>query len=319
MTRVPAALTCSDRKRELYGVDPYFREAWEDMLDLWGDRGATERLWEVAPVVFRPDALVARGVHRGIAATRALGFDPVGLSAFRYDRMTVREGWRYQLNIATRDRIDVMDMILPATDSAYILFRRTVADAAIPASTVLSSYKGPSLPEHREPHHLRAIVGGAQVSVLTYVHIADEPADVVRDLGIFFDRSARAGILRAIDVGTAIAGEVEARVTHLCESIPSHALDFEQALNRIASAAECGECGKDERAAAGLLDFCARVQSGASRHWRGLLASIQAAAVSVDYWDCVIVAATLAEKHSDEAQIVIPDISLADWEARAGR
>jgi hypothetical protein len=135
MISVSSLLSCSARKRELFAVDPYFRDAWDDILDRWDREETTGKLLSLASVIWRPDAIVVRGVRRGLNAIRELGFVPVAAAIFRYNRQTVREGWRYQLNIATRERIDVMDMIMPATDSLYVMLKRTSADAMLPAST----------------------------------------------------------------------------------------------------------------------------------------------------------------------------------------
>jgi hypothetical protein len=316
MIRVSPLLSCSPRKREIYAVDPYFRDAWDDIVALWGAEDAPRRLFDLASAVFRPDALVVRGVRRGVDAIRELGFVPLATTTFRYDRLSVREGWRYQLNIATRERIDVMDMIMPATDSLYVLMRRISGDTKVPASTQLSSQKGPSLPEHRQPHHLRALVGRPQVSVLTYLHIADEPADLVRELGVFFDRSQRAEILNAIDANEDASQRLGTVIDGLYASIREHPIDFKKALKRIEqNVLELQRSGNAECSAtvSELIDLCERIRKGSSRDWQRLLVLVETLLIPVDHWERVALAATLAERHLDEADLIIPDISLADW------
>jgi len=316
MIRVPSSLSCLPRKRELYATDPYFRDAWEDILALWGAERAQSLLFDLAPVIYRPDALVARGVGRGLRATRELGFAPVACGVFRYNRLSVREGWRYQLNIATRDRIDVMDMIMPATESLYVAMKRAPSEVEVPATTCLSSFKGPSLPENRKPHHLRSLLGKAQVSVLTYVHISDEPADIVRELGIFFDRPQRLEILRAIEAGEDVVDGVERAADELYARIPAHTLDFVEALDRVEGMARplLGRNGDGGgRAYEEMVSMCVRMRVGECRDWRRLLTLIDEAGLPVGHWDRVAFAAPLAEKHLDEADLTLPDISAADW------
>jgi hypothetical protein len=317
-----AALSCSAQKRELYAVDPYFRDGWDDLTTRWGVEGTIARLFDLAPIVFRPDALVARSVERGLRAVAAQGLTPVAHRTFRYSRLSVREGWRYQLNIATRDRIDVMDMIMPATDSLYVVLKRATAATRIPATTRLSTSKGPSLPEHRQPFHLRRLLGEAQVSVLTYVHIADEPADIVRELGIFFDRPQRLEILQAIDaaIDTAAADDVAAAAVaraaqQLYDAIPAHNLRLEDALDRIEAAVSRQQATASGTAATALAEVgrgCRQLRQGAQA-WRPLLDAIDAAGLVIDYWDRVAVAATLAERHL-EARTVVPDVGELEWE-----
>ena len=312
MISVSPLLSCSPRKRELFAVDPYFRDAWDDMVDRWGTEETIDRLLSFASVIFRPDALVVRGVRRGLNAIRELGFVPIAGTTFRYNRMTVREGWRYQLNIATRQRIDVMDMIMPATDSLYLMMKRTSPDPKLPASTYLSSQKGPSLPEHREPHHLRALIGEAQVSVLTYVHISDEAADLIRELGVFFDRPQRLEILKAIEVSQDISKTLDPVVEQLYSKIPEHQLNFTETIDRITRMVREKQRSADHPPLATLLDLCEDIRDGVSRDWQRLLDLLDRSRITIDHWDRVAIAAPLAEKHLNEEDL-IPDISLADW------
>jgi hypothetical protein len=312
MISVSSLLSCSARKRELFAVDPYFRDAWDDILDRWDREETTGKLLSLASVIWRPDAIVVRGVRRGLNAIRELGFVPVAAAIFRYNRQTVREGWRYQLNIATRERIDVMDMIMPATDSLYVMLKRTSADAMLPASTYLSSHKGPSLPEHREPHHLRALIGDAQVSVLTYLHISDEPADLVRELGVFFDRPRRLEILNGVDANEDISAKLDSMIDELYAQIPEHQLNFNAALDRVKRAAREKQRTLDHPSLTALLELCDHLRHGDSRDWKRLLSLVDRSSLSIDYWDRVAIAAPLAEKHLNEKDL-IPDISLADW------
>ena len=312
MIDVSSLLSCSERKRELFAVDPYFRDAWDDLLERWDSEEATEKLLSLASVIWRPDAIVVRGVRRGLNAIRELGFAPVAAAIFRYDRHTVREGWRYQLNIATRERIDVMDMIMPAADSLYVMLKRTSADTRLPASTYLSSHKGPSLPEQREPHHLRALIGDAQVSVLTYLHISDEPADLIRELGVFFDRRQRLEILKGVDADHDISAALESMIDHLYAETPEHQLDFTAALDRLKRAALEKQRALDHPSLTALLELCDDLRRGDSRDWKRLLSLLDHSSLSIDYWDRVAIAAPLAEKHLNEKDL-IPDISLTDW------
>lgn len=312
MISVSPLLSCSVRKRQLFAVDPYFRDAWDDMLERWGAEETIDRLRTLASVIYRPDALVVRGVRRGLNATRALGFVPIAGATFRYNRFTTREGWRYQLNIATRERIDVMDMIMPATDSLYLMMKHTSPDERLPASTYLSSQKGPSLPEHREPHHLRALIGEAQVSVLTYLHISDEPADLIRELGVFFDRPQRMEILNAIEVDQDFSPTLEPLIEQLYREIPPHQLDFTETIDRVTQMVIEKQRSAHHPRLVTLLDLCEDIRRGVSRDWKRLLDLLDGSGITIDHWDRVAIAATLAEKHFNEENL-ISDVSLTDW------
>src|SRR5687767_6770495 len=124
MVAIHSSLSCSGDKRNLFAIDPFFREAWEDVLQFWSSTDAIYKLHQIASIVYRPDAIVTRGVERAMRATSELGFTPVACNEFRFDRLSIRECWRYQLNAATFDRIEVMDLIMPTTISLYVVLHR---------------------------------------------------------------------------------------------------------------------------------------------------------------------------------------------------
>lgn len=66
---VPEWLSRAGRKRETFAVDPYYRDAWDDLADLFGtERTVADQLHRVAPMVLKPDAVAVRGGARLLAA-----------------------------------------------------------------------------------------------------------------------------------------------------------------------------------------------------------------------------------------------------------
>ncbi|GHE29892.1 hypothetical protein GCM10017673_35840 [Streptosporangium violaceochromogenes] len=311
---VPENLSRIARKREAFAEDPYFRDAWDDLTALRG-RGEEARapLFEVAPLVLRPDTIATRGGRRVLEAVRRAGFVPVASAVFRFDRRVTREIWRYQLNIATRERVDVMDMIMPVGRSLYVLLRGEGTPLA-PACTRLSTLKGPSLPAERHEHHLRRIAGPAQASVLTYVHVADEPADIVRELGVLFDRAERLRLLTAASgtrdrsepVHRALA-EVEAE-TPAADLTPGPAFDrLERLIADRAGRGPVWPVDAPERSLARLSSLVSTIRAGRGRDWRAVLGLVDHLGLDWPHWDRVAVAAELSARHIDGPP-VIPDI-----------
>ncbi|GAA3679440.1 nucleoside-diphosphate kinase [Streptomyces iranensis] len=303
---VPEWLSREGRKREIYAGDPYYRDAWDDLTALLGTEWAVaDQLHRVAPMILKPDTVAIRGGARLLAAVRAAGFVPVAWSKFRFDRHVTRELWRYQLNVATRERIDVMDMIMPAAESLYILLRDT-AESGIPATARLSDMKGPTRPEDREAHHLRWIAGAAQASVLTYIHVADEPADILRELGVFFESSERKRLLAALNSRQDVTQQVLTALTEVEACTEASDLFWNSALDRL-DAQLSGHPDTAELAA--LLQ---QVRAGRSKDWQSLLALADRLGLQWSHWDRVAVAAHLSARHL-EAEPVIPDVSRSAW------
>ncbi|WFU25152.1 nucleoside-diphosphate kinase [Bradyrhizobium sp. CB1717] len=311
MIEIPPSLTRNSRKRDLFGGDPYFRDAWDDIVNLWPDsREQIMRLHQTALVVFRPDAIVSRRIEFALEIFNAKGLTPVAVTTFKYDRMRVREGWRYQLNIATRDRIDVMDMLLTCGRSIMVLYRQDLPDAQLPTTVWLSEMKGPSLPAGRAPGHLRFVLGKAQVSVLTFVHISDEPADVVRELGVFLPYAARQRALRSVNAGRDVTTKLRAVLNEQYASSAEHDLLMANVIQKIRliirEPPHRKECDP-------LVDRLNAIQAGASSDWRGLLKTLKDRRIQLDRWDEIAIAAELCQRHFPDMLPVIPDVGLDAW------
>lgn len=183
--------TVMQRKRELYKSDINFIES---ASDLSSDR-TIEALEQFTCVIFKPDGLVAGSVEPSLSFLAANGFIPVSWKSFTYDRNMIRSAWRYQINIATPERLRVVDFLLTSGKSAYLLLRY---DRPIDsASALLSSLKGPAEVAQRPPNCFRSVLGDHN-TFLNKVHVPDDGADMLREMSIYFDRNERLQILAAI-------------------------------------------------------------------------------------------------------------------------
>ena len=114
----------------------------------------------------------------------------------RFDRHAIRGLWRYQWNMATPQRQALQEQIMTSFDSLLVIVRRS-SPIRVPTTVYLTDLKGPSLPADRKPEHLRTVLNSTN-PVLNFVHTADEPADVIRELGIYFDAGQRADCVRML-------------------------------------------------------------------------------------------------------------------------
>ena len=115
-------LTTVGEKLELFGFDPYFRDGCDDVRSIT-DGGDEVDLWNTTFLVFRPDAIVSRSVLRGVDVLLKNGFSILTAHEFQYSYLSVRECWRYQHNINTRDRILAMDLLMTSAPSLLCLLR----------------------------------------------------------------------------------------------------------------------------------------------------------------------------------------------------
>jgi nucleoside diphosphate kinase len=227
-------LTTVREKLELFGFDPYFRDGCDDVRSIT-ESGRKVDLWNSTFVVFRPDAVVTRSVLRGIDLLLGSGFSVLSIYEFQYSHLSVRECWRYQHNINTRDRILAMDLLMTSTPSLLCLLKADCSADSVPASARLKMLKGPSKPEHRKPGQLRYEMGGAQSPMLTFVHAPDEPADLLRELAIFLDPPRRLqayGLLAREAAPLANEAIIEA-VNDIYARTPAHDLEATSVLETL--------------------------------------------------------------------------------------
>lgn len=184
-------LTSLERKRKLYSADPYFREAAWDAAGVLGDR-LYPMLQSTALLVIKPEALAARRLRKILNYIEANNFQLISYCLVQFSRYVVRELWRYQWNAATIEKMDLADRTLCSFPTGILLgLREAKWPRRVPAAVRLQSLKGAAAPEKRDPGSIRAVLQ-APNRMISFVHTSDEPADVLRELGVFLGRSERA-------------------------------------------------------------------------------------------------------------------------------
>lgn len=177
-------LTTLDGKATLYGVEPCFRETLHRCAVVGGLHHGelASRVQRIGLAIFRPDS-IAHGVTGEILDYLAkLGIHPFFSTSISIDRNLSRELWRYQLNLASAERLQLMDLVFEASPSILALFEMHV-ELPVPCAVVMSDAKGSTDPAGRSGWELRSHLGSPH-RVEVHLHVADEPADVVREGGI---------------------------------------------------------------------------------------------------------------------------------------
>lgn len=295
--RLLAAITRSPVKARLFGADTYLREA------AWTFADHVDDVLGTALCVLKPDAAVGRRYGTAVEALRDHGFRPVDVLRVRHSRLTIRETWRFQLNFADRERIATMDLYLRSLDSVLLVLRdERHRPGAVPASVRLASLKGPATAELRRPEHLRERLGALN-GLFNFVHTADEPIDVLRDLGLLLEEGDRIRVRTRI-LARHDASEEARRVFDAIESAtPPHDLDPERSWQRLTrSAAPAGETA---RARAAGRTVTATELLRAAQH---------SDADPADLWDLLSVLTTSVRFNTPGIERLFPNVLLSAWE-----
>jgi len=301
-TDVPAeftdAVTVCPAKADAYRRDPHFRAGARAVLAAGTDR--LDGVLASTLLILKPDAVAGRRVRPVLDGLAAAGFTVAGFARFRFSPLLVRELWRYQFNIASADRADVVDLLLPAADSlALVLHDPRWTPGALPAAYRLGDVKGPADPRLRKPEHLRARLA-APTTLFNFVHTADEPADLLREAALI-DLAAGSRLLAAALTSSPEVGDLARAVDALEADLPAHDLDEAAATARLL----------DRARYAGLA-----LGADGRLPWRAVWARCPDGRVpDSDRWDLLSLATAQIECNVPGLRPLLPTVKSVDWQA----
>jgi hypothetical protein len=300
------ALTRIPIKAELYSREAYLREALADARDILAD-GLVETLHRTALLLIKPEGLASGNAKIIVDFVRSHGFAVSAVALPTLTRLQWRELWRYQLTAATLDRLAVYDLILQ--DRVLLLLLRYGGLLELPASVLLGSWKGPSDISLQPPDCLRRRLGQAN-RLFSFFHVPDEPADILRELAILFDRGDRVKLLSKFDGGPLSAGDAQLLDDTLAVSQrAARVFDAASSIERAAHAV------RDISGAAGarIRADLARMRQGERIEWRPFVQAVEAARVDIARWDLATLGATFIRYDEPGATKLISSVDPDAW------
>lgn len=240
------------------------------------------------------------------------GFTVVAVEVPNLTRFHWREMWRYQLTTATVDRLTITDLVLSGPALMVVLHKTEKLD--VPASVWLSQRKGISDPVSQAPDCFRRTLRQPN-RIFSYFHVADEPADIVRELGILLEPESRLRVFRAMAEGQSQPND-HARLSRALEGSDASArtLDSASALDAVAAALQSGP--RDEltkTAATAALADIARMRSGERISWRQFTAALAEARVDVDRWTLARIGAAFIVYDQPGASKILNSVDPGLW------
>jgi nucleoside diphosphate kinase len=309
-------LTVMPDKARAYAEETWAREAWEDLAEASGD--PLEFMHRQALLIIKPDAIAARATSAILDSVLAQRFRPAAVRTVAFHRHLMRSLWHYKFNVATPERLAIQDMLQSSCPNILVMLRDEEPDPSIPAAVRLTAFKGPSALARRRSEHLRSQLG-VQNRLLSFVHTTDEPADLVRELAIFFPRAERraliAEVLERNDRRVALDGAVRA----LEAAMAPHDLRLDTALIRIyelaSEQAASDGCGDWARLAA----LCASPASAHAAGWTALWPLLEPRLTLFDRWDVIALGAHLVQEDLAGTLPRLGDADAALWHTRLAK
>jgi len=293
------SLTVVPDKRRAFASDLHFRESWGDCIQVLG---STKLLGTLALLSFKPDAVIGRRMGPAIEFIKRAGFTPVAVAPIVYTRHSMRELWRHNWDNYTVDRLALMTWMHTSTESLLVLYFEE-REGNIPASVRLSNLKGAGNPTHLGLDSLRGFLK-PPCKVINFVHVADEPADVVRELGIFLDQPERIEILKQIASRKSVYEEVCKRIHALEMHYPAHDLSVQTSLRRLVHSG----------VATSAIDRIRTViLRGERLCWSTLCDLVDPNRPYVNRWDFICVATRVLELEREPRSRMFPNVTSSDW------
>lgn len=228
MARVILAtcLTPNEIKARVFARDVYYTSALEDAQHCSASTQALcQILWSTASLLLRPDAIAGGQAANILPVLRDLGFVPVAAAAVRLSLSQTRELWRYQANVSTPERLQLLDLLMTSGHSLYILFHDVTRRLSAPASVHLTYLKGTAIVENRRKWHLRTLAGPKVANILSYVHVSDDPADLMREIALLFPRRQWLELLREAEQALDRAENIRWLLARLQAQVPRQLLE----------------------------------------------------------------------------------------------
>jgi nucleoside diphosphate kinase len=306
------SLTKIPKKPAIYARDSYFREGWRDITHCLGARGL-EILGRIGLCVLKPEAVSGRRIAQVIKTLQKDGVVIAFASISEFGTHEVHAAWRYQLNLATPDRLHLMCSVRPPTKTLALVLIDPSPSVRPPLSVKLKRLKGSPHPSERTSASLREILR-SDTPLINFVHTADEPADVVRELAIWLPIGVRRKALLASRNACAVApADLHSMIGHLYGQSSEHDLSLERSWERITLELQANGSLDSPQ----LKNSAARISAAVAKRYRVQLHEIMALAdrLPVSFaTDVFVVSAHLIELDRDDETAELAGDVWALWQ-----
>lgn len=293
MRKLLSGLTPSAAKVDAYVGDTYVLETVDQLERMGLDSTTFSR--EHSLLLLKPDAIVGRAVEPTLQWLGENGFRVVGAHRIAVDRHLARALWYFAWNIASPERRRLADLLVGISDVLLLIVHGPDAEPPVPVR--LTAAKGATDPRKRRPGELRYLLGRHNY-LLNLVHSPDDPADVLRELAIYFDERTRARVLTQAMTGVDRTAEATELARELYAGVPARGFERAEALTRV-----CGELKTPEPESD---TDCAE-----------LLEAAWAAGTDLDPWSVIVLGSYVFPMRVGSQSQTLRPVSANDWlEAR---
>jgi hypothetical protein len=269
---VPDWATDLDTKRSLFDDDTYYLECRDDLRSVFSPARLRAYCEQTSFLLVKPEALLTGRLPAIVDWLRDRGWLIGASRPVPANRHLPRGLWRYHWNAVTSQHRAVVDLLF-APCPALLLLVRHRDGWDVPATAALAAQKGPSKPHRRQSGQLRAELGDYN-GYLNFVHSPDEPADLIRELGVLLPATERIAMIEESVTSCSVPVSPNNAGGH----IEWDALSRAHSLSRLDTL--CGRYGDAGRQTSELLH--AAVRRADAREWDGDWLPLRTALAALD-------------------------------------
>jgi nucleoside diphosphate kinase len=309
---LPDWLSCFPEKLKCYAADKYFLEGWATLTDLHHrDVFAWEQLWKLGSVLFKADAMLRGNGIRGIHFLEEHGFQIRAAREVSFSGERVEHFWRYSLGRLSHERVELLKRLQTTSASLYLIVESVGNGSRLPCSLQVTELKGQAEVAKRYAGNLRYAMGDPQSAFFNFVHTADEPSDLVRELGLLFNATERRSLI--VEAVSGSRPDAEAVYNALRATCERSDLDFSGAVKRLLSRVALAKVLSD-RERAECLDAIGRLHDTGHDSWLRLRDRLCLHGVRIaDIEDIVITGGLVALKQPNQKQL-FPSCEARHWQ-----
>ncbi|OMQ20872.1 nucleoside-diphosphate kinase [Serratia oryzae] len=296
-------------KKNYFNTETYFRESWFDGYQEFST-DFTNKLTRLAVVVLKPEVFAARRARDVLMLIERHNFKLRVAYKVKYNRHKIRETWRYQYSEATIDRMSLVDHLYCLGDAMMVIFEDVSPEITMPASARLHKLKGASEERLRTAESLRSIVKIPN-GVVRFFHIPDEPADIVREFGILFDRQNRFNIYQ--DIKSSLVHDysfIDEMISTLESQHTEHDFCLAKSWDNILSNIHGYKEDKIEL----ILDLKNKVDAREEVGWEDIYKLLSSCNCNI--YDIITIASHVIKQDVDDEFHLIDGDALRGWDSR---